>query len=86
MQIDGHTDAKGDPASNRRLSEQRAEAVLEWHGTEAGLDRSRLRATGYRETQPVAPETTAGGADDPRGRAENRRVVISARQDGGSRP
>jgi outer membrane protein OmpA-like peptidoglycan-associated protein len=80
VQVDGHTDAKGDPAANQRLSEQRAKAILEWLATKGGVDRTRLKATGYGETKPVAANTTSSGADDPGGRAKNRRVVISAKQ------
>jgi len=79
IQVDGHTDAKGDHPSNQRLSEQRARAIVEWLATKGGIDRGRLKATGYGETKPVAANTTATGADNPEGRAKNRRVVISAR-------
>jgi hypothetical protein len=37
----------------------------------------RVQAAGSGETQPAAPNTTPSGADDPRGRALNRRVEIS---------
>ncbi|MFI0351623.1 OmpA family protein [Actinomadura sp. 9N407] len=80
IQVDGHTDAKGDPATNQRLSEQRAKAILVWLSRNGGISPSRLKATGYGETKPVAANTTATGADDPGGRAKNRRVVISAKQ------
>ncbi|MFI7451044.1 OmpA family protein [Nonomuraea sp. NPDC049714] len=79
VRVDGHTDARGDDAHNQPLSERRAQAVADWLATEGGLDRSLLKATGYGETKPVAPNTKPGGADDPAGRAKNRRVVISAR-------
>jgi outer membrane protein OmpA-like peptidoglycan-associated protein len=78
VQVDGHADAKGDDAFNQRLSEQRAQAVVEWLVAEGHIDRGRLRATGYGETKPVAANTRPDGADDPKGRAKNRRVVISA--------
>ncbi|GAA2603818.1 OmpA family protein [Actinomadura fulvescens] len=80
IQIDGHTDDKGDDAVNRRLSEQRARAIVEWLAAKGGIDRSRLKATGYGETKPVAANTKPDGSDDPQGRAKNRRVVISAQQ------
>ncbi|MFG2085531.1 MULTISPECIES: OmpA family protein [unclassified Spirillospora] len=78
VQVDGHTDSKGDPASNRTLSERRAQAIVDWLATKGGIDRSRLKATGYGETKPAAPNTRPDGSDDPEGRAKNRRVVISA--------
>ncbi|MGI5167433.1 OmpA family protein [Spirillospora sp. CA-253888] len=80
IQIDGHTDAKGDPAANQKLSEQRAQAIVEWLATKGGIERSRLKATGYGESKPAAANTKPDGSDDPEARAKNRRVVISARQ------
>ncbi|TDD81021.1 OmpA family protein [Actinomadura darangshiensis] len=78
IQVDGHTDAKGDTASNKTLSEHRARAIADWLATKGGIDRSRLKATGYGETKPAHPNTKPDGSDDPSGRAKNRRVVISA--------
>ncbi|SPT50385.1 OmpA family protein [Actinomadura madurae] len=78
IQVDGHTDAKGDTASNQSLSERRAQAIVEWLAAKGGIDRSRLKATGYGETKPAHPNTRPDGSDDPAGRAKNRRVVISA--------
>ncbi|MFI6517223.1 OmpA family protein [Spirillospora sp. NPDC050679] len=79
VQVDGHTDAKGDPAANQRLSEQRAQAIVEWLAAKGGIARSRLKATGYGESKPAAANTKPDGSDDPQARAKNRRVVISAR-------
>ncbi|TDC77104.1 OmpA family protein [Actinomadura sp. 7K507] len=78
IQVDGHTDSKGDPASNKTLSERRAQAIVDWLVTEGGIDRSRLKATGYGESKPAASNTKPDGSDDPGGRAKNRRVVVSA--------
>ncbi|MFC4060894.1 OmpA family protein [Planomonospora corallina] len=77
VQVDGHTDARGDDAHNQTLSERRARAVADWLATEGGVPRARLEARGYGETKPVTPNTKADGSDDPAGRAKNRRVVIS---------
>ena len=65
MQIDGHTDAKGDPASNRRLSEQRAEAV-KGYLVNAGIAAERLSTIGYGDKQPLYPSPDA----------RNRRVEV----------
>ncbi|GGT76243.1 OmpA family protein [Actinomadura citrea] len=78
VQVDGHTDGKGDTASNQALSLRRAQAIVDWLAAEGGIARSRLRATGYGETKPAYPNTEPDGSDDPEGRAKNRRVVISA--------
>ena len=75
LRVDGHTDAKGSDAFNLALSRRRAEAVADWL---AGhwIDRALLTTKGFGETRPVAPNRRAGGADNPAGRQQNRRVVI----------
>lgn len=78
VQVDGHTDDVGDDAANVDLSTRRAEAVEAWLSAEGGVAASRIRTRGYGESAPVAPNATPTGADDPQGRAQNRRVVISA--------
>ena len=79
VQIEGHTDAKGDDAYNQRLSERRAESVRRWF-TRNGLGDVQFSSRGFGETRPVAPNTKAGGADDPEGRQKNRRVEIVIRK------
>ena len=72
--IYGHTDSVSDEAFNQKLSEDRANAVmndLSKNGVTATLD-----ATGYGETKPVAPNENPDGSDNPAGRALNRRVEI----------
>jgi outer membrane protein OmpA-like peptidoglycan-associated protein len=76
--VDGHTDSVGTDAENLALSERRAEAVKTWLSTAGGIDAARIRAHGYGESVPVAPNTTETGADNPTGRTRNRRVVISS--------
>lgn len=75
IEIGGHTDAVGDEAYNQRLSEQRATAVRDALSV-LGVPGDRMTATGHGESQPVAPNTAPGGADDPDGRQRNRRVEI----------
>lgn len=70
--IGGHTDNRGNPAANQRLSQQRAEAVKA-QLVQMGIDASRLTAVGYGASQPVADNSTEAG------RAQNRRVVASAK-------
>jgi len=67
VRIEGHTDGRGKPAYNRRLSQRRAESVLR-HLVAAGIDASRLRVKGFGADRPLAPNDT--GAN----RAKNRRV------------
>jgi len=74
VRVEGHSDSKGSPAYNLRLSQRRAEAV-------AGALRKSLRGgpslrtTGRGEQDPVAAKTV-DGKDNPRGRAKNRRVTL----------
>jgi len=67
MEISGHTDNTGTLKYNTKLSQSRAEAVVEYL-VEHGIDASRFDAQGYAFTQPIAPNDTAEG------RAKNRRV------------
>ncbi|MBE1534182.1 OmpA family protein [Actinomadura algeriensis] len=76
VEVSGHTDSRGEPDYNRKLSQQRADAVkadLLRHLTGAGVE---ITAEGHGETDPVAPNEV-NGEDDPEGRAQNRRVEIS---------
>lgn len=76
IQVIGHTDAKGDDAYNQRLSEARARTVADWFGAQIGVRQRDFAVSGKGETAPIAPNETATGADDPAGRAKNRRVEV----------
>ena len=54
MKIDirSHTDSRGSDSYNLKLSERRAKATLEWM-VKQGIERKRLTAKGYGETQLV---------------------------------
>jgi OOP family OmpA-OmpF porin len=69
VEIAGHTDSRGSNALNKSLSQKRADSVLRYLVSQ-GVDGKRLRAVGYGEDQPIAPNTTAEG------RALNRRVEL----------
>ncbi len=68
--ISGHTDSRGSAAYNLRLSERRAAAVRQALIDDYGLDRAKLIARGYGETQPIADN------DTEEGRYQNRRVQL----------
>jgi outer membrane protein OmpA-like peptidoglycan-associated protein len=75
VSVEGHTDSVGSEAANQRLSERRAEVVatgLKDHGVSA----QRITSKGFGERYPVAPNAIADGADNPSGRAKNRRVEV----------
>lgn len=73
--IEGHTDARGDDAYNKRLSERRAEAVKSYL-VEKGVVGARLRTIGLGELRPVAFNAKSDGTDDESGRQRNRRVEV----------
>ncbi len=68
VQVDGHTDNVGKPESNMKLSQDRAEAVVQYLVSKKGVDANRLSAKGFGDTQPIADNKT------DKGRAKNRRV------------
>jgi outer membrane protein OmpA-like peptidoglycan-associated protein len=76
VEVSGHTDAIGSPSYNLDLSQRRADAVRTELARALGGAGPRIEAKGYGETRPIAPNT-AGGKDDPAGRAKNRRVDIT---------
>jgi len=67
VRIEGHTDDKGGPKRNKKLSQKRAEAVLDFLVQE-GIDAGRLEAIGHGKERPIAE-----GSDNA-ARSANRRV------------
>jgi OOP family OmpA-OmpF porin len=70
LKLAGHTDNSGSAALNMRLSKARAEAIKAYLVTK-GANASRIEATGYGMTQPIASNKTAAGRQD------NRRVEFT---------
>jgi outer membrane protein OmpA-like peptidoglycan-associated protein len=68
--IAGHTDSVGTDAYNLGLSERRAQAAVAYLAGQ-GVSRTRMRARGLGETEPVAPNDTDAG------RSKNRRVEVA---------
>ena len=69
VEVQGHTDERGDDAYNLDLSDRRAHAV-EKYLTDKGVDAKRLTAQGYGETQPLIRE------HNERAWSKNRRVAF----------
>ena len=69
MSIEGHTDSTSTRQHNQILSERRALSVKNYLVT-AGIESSRLAATGFGQDKPIAPN------DNPIGKAQNRRVEL----------
>lgn len=66
--IEGHTDNVGGYEFNMKLSQQRAENVVNYLVENFGIERSRLAAKGYGYTRRIAYNNT------PEGRQKNRRI------------
>jgi OOP family OmpA-OmpF porin len=66
--IEGHTDNVGGYEENMKLSQRRAQNVVDYLVNELGIDRSRLSAKGYGYTRSIAYNGTAEG------RRKNRRI------------
>lgn len=70
LKLAGHTDNVGSNDANLNLSKNRAESVKTYL-VGKGANASRIEATGYGETQPIATNKTAAG------RQKNRRVEFT---------
>ncbi len=70
--VEGHTDSTGSEEANKRVSQRRAQAVVDYF-IGAGLDANYVKAVGYGNTRPIATNDTA------RGRAQNRRIQFTVR-------
>jgi outer membrane protein OmpA-like peptidoglycan-associated protein len=69
IRVEGNTDSQGQPENNQRVSEQRAQAIVDYL-VSRGVDRARIVAKGNGPNRPVASNKTAEG------RARNRRTDI----------
>lgn len=76
LEISGHTDSWGNDEYNLRLSNSRAQAVVEYLVTKGGIRSSRLMPRGYGEKRPIAANEFPDGTDNPEGRALNRRIEL----------
>lgn len=72
LEIGGHADAEGTPERKQKLSEQRAQAVMQYLSS-AGVAASRMTTAGYADSQPVAAN------DRAEDRAKNRRISIGVK-------
>ncbi len=72
ISVEGHTDATGDAAANRALSQRRAQSVMAAL-VQRGVPAGSLSAAGFGPDRPVADNRTEAG------RARNRRVELVKR-------
>jgi outer membrane protein OmpA-like peptidoglycan-associated protein len=52
IELSSHTDSRGDDDYNKKLSQKRAEAAVNWLIAK-GISSARMKAVGYGETKPV---------------------------------
>jgi len=69
IEIQGHSDNLGKTATNQKLSENRAKAVVSYLATK-GVKMNRMRAVGYGPSYPIADNATEEG------RELNRRIEM----------
>ena len=67
--ISGHTDNAGKPEANLKLSQMRANVVKDYL-VRKGMERFRMDAKGFGDTQPIGDNAT------PEGKAKNRRTEM----------
>ncbi|HWO19800.1 MAG TPA: OmpA family protein [Kofleriaceae bacterium] len=70
IQIEGHASAEGSAGHNRKLSDDRARAVMRYV-VDHGVPQERLSARGFGSDRPIADN------DTPAGREQNRRVEFN---------
>lgn len=76
VRIEGHTDSKGSPVYNEKLSQRRSASVQKWLVDREGLIQVQFQIKGFGASRPIAPNAKPDGSDDPDGRQKNRRVEI----------
>ncbi len=70
IRVEGHTDNTGNQATNKILSDDRAESVKAAL-VKTGIDAGRITTKGFSENEPVASNKTTEG------RRENRRIDVA---------
>lgn len=76
IRVEGHTDADGQDAYNKKLSQQRADAVKAFL-VKSGIKGKFLESVGYGEEKPIADN------DSEEGKEKNRRVEFVVVQNDG---
>lgn len=74
IQLEGHTDNKGNADANLKLSQSRVDAVKKYI-TSKGISKDRVKTKAFGGTQPIATENTEEA------RALNRRVEMRVLKD-----
>jgi OmpA-OmpF porin, OOP family len=74
IQLEGHTDNKGNPEANMKLSQSRVDAVKKYL-VGKGLKKDRVKTKAFGGSKPIATENTEEA------RAKNRRVEMRVLKD-----
>lgn len=69
IQLEGHTDFRGDPKLNMKLSQERVDAVKTYIVAK-GISKGKIKTKAFGGTQPISRE------DTEKAHAMNRRVVV----------
>jgi OOP family OmpA-OmpF porin len=72
--VEGHTDSVGTKIFNQRLSEQRAQSVVDYL-TAKGTSAARIQSAGYGDTHPAASNNNEAN------RAKNRRIEFKVKRE-----
>ncbi len=70
VEIQGHTDSRGEVGPNLRLGQVRADAVRDYLNMKGGIPLHRMSTISYGESAPIASNMNRAG------RSQNRRVVL----------
>jgi len=70
FELAGYTDATGGAELNQKLSEARADSVIDYMSTHEGIERDRMTPKGLGKSHPIASNATEEG------RQKNRRVQV----------
>ncbi|MHB8208055.1 OmpA family protein [Mucilaginibacter sp.] len=73
IELSAHTDSIGSDAYNLKLSQDRAQACVDYM-IGKGITATRISAVGYGRSKPIAPNSLPNGQDNPDGRQLNRRT------------
>ena len=80
IEVGGHTDNRGTPDKNQKLSEARATSVLRYVTAKfPAINAGQFTSKGYGQSAPIAPNSTTAG------RAKNRRVEFKVMNPGALR-
>ena len=69
IEVQGHTDNTGSEDTNKRISQERAQMVVDYF-IQNGIAADRVRAVGFGSDKPIADNSTK------KGRSKNRRVEL----------